>query len=535
MTAPHAIILLVVTPLAAAIFSTALRGWPSAQRVVTTGGLLANLVMSIRWLVLTQATGPIVTQAGDWPAPFGVSVVFDSLSGMLLVAASLVTLAVYIFGFGSRDQEAGRGWFHPLINLLTVGVNFALLTGDLFNLFVAFEIMLLASYVLMCLGGTKRQLTQTYKYVMLNLIGSVFFVLAAGLTYGLVGTLNYADLAARVAEASAPGGEPLPPGFGAVATILLFVFGLKAAIFPLWFWLPDTYHTCSISVAAIFGGLLTKVGVYAMARLMPMVFAAPGVRDDGPVMGILAVAAGATMVLAGLAALSMNEIRRALSLLLISHVGYMVFGVAVMTPLSLAGTVFYMTQHMIVMAALFLCCGLIERLAGGSDLRGLGGLQKRAPWLSTFFLLAGMSLVGLPPLSGFYGKLMILREGFRLSDQGYWILSALGLLTGFLTLLAIARIWARTFWTPPSAAVSRGRDYTAAVLTPGYAGAAALTAAAVMIGLAAELFVRTSNDAARELNAPRTYVAAVLGEGAWPGSGADDEPLVSGAVREDAP
>lgn len=527
---PNLIVLLVAIPMGSAVATTLLRGWSPAQRAVTFLSLLATFILAAIFYLPLDGAGMLVSQAGDWPAPFGISLVLDGLSGLLLVAASFVALAVYVYGLASRDQDEGRGWFHPLYSLLMMGVNFSFLTGDLFNLFVAFEIMLMASYAMMCLGGTKKQLSQTYKYVMLNLVGSTLFVLGAALVYGMTGTLNYADLAVRVAESTMPGGQPLPPGFPAVATMLLFVFAVKAALFPLWFWLPDTYHACSISVAALFAGLLTKVGVYSLIRLAPMALAAPNIREAGPIMTILPLAAGLTMILGALAALSMRETRRILAMLLISHIGYMVFGLAVMTPDALSGALFYMVQHMLVMAALFLGCGLIEHHQRTSDLAETGALIARAPWLGVFFFIAMLSLIGLPPFSGFFGKFLILREGFRLSGQGYWLLSALGLMTGFLTLLALARVWGRTFWNPPAdrAIAERLPARADAAAWPMRAGLAMLVVASLGMGLGAEFMQNRTGDATRELNHPRNYVAGVLGPNAWPEMTADTatpEPL----------
>ena len=531
MPTERLIVLLVAIPMATAILTTLFRGWLSAQRTVTTVGLLTSFALSLAWLVTLEPGAVVVSQAGGWPAPFGITLVFDQLSGLLLTAASFVALAVYVFGLGSREQEQGRGWFHPLYALLMMGVNFSFLTGDLFNLFVAFEIMLMASYAMMCLGGDKRQLSQAYKYVMINLVSSTFFVLGAALIYGMTGTLNYADLAVRVMESTMPGRTPLPAGFAAVATMLLFVFAIKAALFPLWFWLPDTYHTCSISIAAVFSGLLTKVGIYALVRLAPMVLAAPNIREAGPIMTILPLAAGLTMILGGLAALSMRETRRVLAMLLISHIGYMAFGLAIMTPASLSGSVYYMLQHMVVMSSLFLACGLIEHYQRSSDLAETGGLARRAPWLAALFFIAMFSLIGLPPLSGFFGKYILLREGFRLSDHGYWLLSVLGLCTGFLTLLALGRVWIRTFWgsAPVSAIADRIAPPPARFAPiPMHAALALLVAGSLGLGLGADLINRRSVDATSELNSPRTYITAVLGPGAWPGPPTANEPSTLG-------
>jgi multicomponent Na+:H+ antiporter subunit D len=481
------------------------------------------------------------TQMGGWPAPFGITIVFDGISGALLVTTQLVALAALIYASGSLSPLTERRWFHPLAHLLVMGVNYSFLTGDLFNLFVAFEVMLMSSYALLCAGGSRRQMTQAYKYVMLNLIASGFFVLGAGLVYGMMGTLNYADLARVVAASGAPGGEPLPAAFPAVATMLLFVFALKAAVFPLWFWLPDTYHTTPIPVAALFGGLLTKVGVYAMLRLMPMVFAAPAVRDETPLVLILTVAAGTTMVLGALCALAMRSVRRVIAMLLVSHIGFPLMGIALMAPAALAGALFYSVQSMLTVAAMFICCGIVERLTGTDDMDRLGGLHRRAPWLSALFLIAAMSTVGLPPLSGFYGKLAILQTAldpeleaaFGGAAGHVWtILSVALIVTSALTLIVLAKVYARVFWVSPEGEVATQSRLAFPGRTSGlraaYVSAALLVSASVGVGLAPEPLLSTTAAATAELNEPRGYVTAVLGDEAW----TEDGPARTLAIYE---
>jgi len=540
------IILIAVLPMATAIATTLLRGWISAQRIAGVIGLATTTGLSIFFLIKTIALGPLVTQMGDWPAPFGISIVFDELSGLLLVAANFVALSCYIHAFSSLRRRTEARWFHPLAHLLMMGVNFSFLTGDLFNLFVAFEIMLMASYALLILGGGRSVMAHAHKYVMLNLIGSTFFVLGAGLVYGMMGTLNYADLARMVAASALPNGDPVPVGFHAVSVMLLFVFALKAAIFPLWFWLPDTYPTCPVAIGAMFSGLLTKVGIYGVCRLYPMIFAAPAVREDSPAMTILWVGAAATMLVPMFAAVAMNQIRRILALTLIAHIGYLVFGASVMTATSLSGVVFYMMQHMIVMAGLFLCCGLIERAGGTDDLRKLGGLQKKAPWLSAMFFLLAMSLAGLPPLSGFYGKLLILREGFAHPQGGYAILAGAALMTSLLTLLALGKVWVLAFWSPEPDGQTRSwqRQGVAADAPLGdqqrfagwaYMGSGMLLVGSLTIAIFAEPILKVATHATAELNHPKTYIESVLGDGAWPEAEPGAVAQLPEAIEEVAP
>ena len=518
------IVLLIVVPMATAIATTFFRRRFVLQRVVGLVSLTLSFVLSLMWL-FAAARGEILTsQMGGWPAPFGITVVFDAMSGLLLATTQLVGIAALLYASGSLSPMTERRWYHPLSHLLIMGVNYSFLTGDLFNLFVAFEVMLMSSYALLCAGGSRRQLTQAYKYVVLNLIGSGFFVLGAGLVYGMMGTLNYADLA-RIVASSTNGGAEIPPAFPAVATMLLFVFALKAAVFPLWFWLPDTYHTVPVSVAVLFGGLLTKVGIYAMLRLFPMVFAAPAVLWESPIIPILMVAAGMTMVVGILCALAMRSVRRAIAMTLVAHIGFPLMGIAMLEPGSLAGALVYSVQSMLVVAGMFLCCGIVERLGGTDDMDKLGGLHRRAPWLSVLFLIAAMSTVGLPPFSGFYGKLMILRESLDPSLGVMWrVLAGALIVSGALTLLVMAKMYVRVFWISPEGEPCAQNRLSFPGRTSGlrtaYASAVLLIGASLGIGLAPEGLIFVATLATAEANEPRGYVTAVLGDEAWTDGGA---------------
>jgi len=532
------IILLVITPMFAAIASMCLRGRLLAKRILGIISLVACSAMSIYWLVELQPGGVYAQQLGEWPAPYGISIVFDSLSGVLIAAANIVGLGAFVHGFGSLRPRTEQGWYHALFHLLMMGVNYAFLTADIFNLFVAFEVMLMASYALLCIGATRAQLAQTYKYVMLNLIGSTIFVLGAGLVYGMMGTLNYADLARIVAESQIYN-NALPTGFFAVSFMLVFVFALKAAVFPLWFWLPDTYHTSPIAVCALFSGLLTKVGIYALCRLHPMFFAAPGVRDMPQhwLSEALAIGAGATMLLGILAALPLTSIRRILACTLASHMGYLIFGILLLTDASMSGTLYYMAQHMLVMTALFLCCGLIEIKAGTDDLSKVGGMCKGSPWLAALFLISAMSLVGLPPFSGFYGKVLILGEGVRVGGVVNWTLTGVGLLTGALTLLVMARVYALAFWSPPRTART-SESYPSPVLIrtklrPGYAATAFLVVASLAIAFGADPVLRVTDGATANLSSPAAYVNAIFQRDAFPDG--DDAVAAEDPRAEESP
>ncbi len=505
------IVLVIALPLFAGIATTFLRGRLLLQRTVGLATLATLIATQLVLLTkLAHAEQPLVSSMGSWPAPYGIAIVFDGLAGALLLVAATVATAAYLTAFSLLDERLERGWFHPLFHLLVLGINFSFITGDLFNLFVAFEIMLMASYGLMCLGGSKHQLSQAFKYVILNLVGSTIFVLSAGLIYGLVGTLNYADLA-RIAIQTADNGQTLPAGFQPLALCLLFVFCLKAAVFPLWFWLPDTYHTMPAPLGALFAALLSKVGVYAILRLFPSVFAMPELTGLEVIHAILPALAGTTMVLAILAACAAHGIRRIIAMVLISHVGYLIFGISLMTPDAFAAAFHYMAQEMLVIAALFIAAGVVAHRAGTTDIRQLGGLHKPMPLMAALVFILAITMVGIPPLSGFFGKAVLIKEGLANNAP---VLTAALILNAILTLVAMGRLFARLFWSPlkgPGIGVPNGaQPGPIPVPASAYAAVAGLTAASIAIGLFAQPTFTWAQNSTKELTRPDTYIAAVL-------------------------
>lgn len=508
------IVLFALIPLAAALISAGLVNQRWLSRAVGLASFAACAALGLTMLVrIHMAEGAIlVSHLGGWRAPMGIPLIFDSFSGLLLVTASVVAVGCYLHSFSTLEARTERRYFHPLIQSLMFGVNLSLLTGDLFNLFVAFEIMLMASYALMCIGGTHKQLRQAYKYVLLNVIASTIFLLAAGMAYGMFGTLNLADMARIVHEAQVTG-EDLPTGFAMLGVTLAVVFGMKAAIFPMWFWLPDTYYTIPTAISALFSGTLTKVGVYALARILSLVFTQnpPDGADPLPardvLLIVLGVSAAFTMFYGVLGAVSQHNIRKILSIHVISQIGYMIFAIVVMTGHALAGLALFVIHNMVVKSSLFLCCGIMERHGGGDDLDQLGGLLKRAPWLAVMFFLAAMSLVGLPPLSGFFGKLVIVIAGW----DGYWWLVLFALATTPLTLLSMLKIWSYGFWNPMPAAVREHPAPAAGGLRLAYAGTAMLVVVALFLGFGAEPVYRVALVAGEQMAHPAPYIEAVLG------------------------
>ena len=544
----HLVILPVLIPLIAGVVNVFLKEPRSLQRRVVMVALLLNLACSLGllWTVL-GGTQPsiLVSQMGNWPAPFGITVVVDGTSALLLATSAVVAVGAFWFGLSQLPPRFTGGYFYTLIPMLIVSVNWAFIAGDVFNLFVSFEILLLVSYTLLTSGTTPRQMRHAYKYVVLNLVVSAVFVAACGWVYGTTGTLNFAELAV-LAET----GQIDRPATMAIAG-LAFVFATKAAAFPLWFWLPEVYPTLPPTLGAFFGGLLTKVGIYALLRLLCMSMGGSDLVLSN-LTPLLLVSAGGTMLLAVLGAVGSRYIRRILSLQLVSHVGYMILGVGLCTAalqlpageertrlatVAIAATLIYTLQHMVVKCTLFLCGGLIEKYAGTDDLRGMGGLLKRDVTLGVLFFIAAMSLVGLPPLSGFFGKLMLVQSSFELGGAAGVTLAIIALLTGFLTLVAMGRVWAMSFWSPAPAAskcASLPLDWRPPRRNRAMWPIAVLVLVALSMGLGAHWYYGLATEAAHDVVNPDRYIRAVLGERAADYARTGDESLLLREV-ESAP
>ena len=485
----------VLVPLVAAVVGAF--GWGRArwQRSIGVAGALALFVAAgaLLWRVADQ--GVVALQVGDWPAPFGITLVADLLSALMVAVASVVGLAAAVYATVEvRDEALARGFF-PFFHVLLMGVCGAFLTGDLFNLYVWFEVMLLASFVLLASAGGRRPLSAGVAYVSLNLLASAFFLIAVGLVYGQVGSLNLADLSLKLATPeAAAAARP-------VAMLLLVAFGIKAGLFPFYFWLPASYPTPGFAAAALFAGLLTKVGVYALIRVFTLLFP----LDAGGPAALLLALAGATMASGVLAAASQGHVRSILSFHIVSQIGYMVAGLALATPLALAAAIFYVVHHIVTKTNLFLVAGLIARVGGSEELARLGGLGLRRTGLALLFAVPALSLAGVPPLSGFFAKFFLVRAGL---DAQAFVVVALALAVGLLTLFSMTKIWSGAFWKTPPESTGRDADRLPWAAVGASGSLAALT---IGLGLGAEWLWSVSEEAARQLVDPRGYVRAVLG------------------------
>jgi multicomponent Na+:H+ antiporter subunit D len=487
----------VILPLLGAGATMALARWRTAQRVVSLGTLSGAVAASAALLAMVERDGVATVQVGDWPAPLGITLVADLMAALLLLVGLITVLGVLLYAMGQPGTEQRFGSFHPVYLVLAAGVSLSFLTGDLFNLFVAFELMLVASYVLITLGGTRAQVRSGMTYVVINLLASTLFVTAVAFLYASTGTVNLAELAGRLAE--------LDPGLRtAFALLLLVTFGIKSAIFPLFFWLPDSYPTAATPVTAVFAGLLTKVGVYTILRTQTLLFP----EGSRPGTAIL-VLASLTMVIGVLGAIAQDDVKRILSFHIVSQIGYMIFGLGLFTVAGVAGAIVFVIHQIPVKTALFMAGGLIEHAGGHSKLSRIGGLLHRTPVIAVLFLLPALSLAGIPPLSGFIGKLALVEAGL---DARAWWPTAASLGAGILTLFSMTKIWGGSFWGQPDDPVEghvvRGRLGAPPLMVASTGAVVAVTLAiAALAGPLWELCLRASSDVLD----PSVYISAVLG------------------------
>ena len=464
------------------------------QRIATSVTLALLLANAIWLFSQVRSDGILVSNMGGWPAPVGITLVGDTLAAVMLVVSAAMLMIVALYTVGSDAGDDSSAAFHPVYLLLAAGISASFVTGDLFNLYVAFEVMLISSYVLLTINGSRSQVHAGMTYVVISLIASVLLVIGIGWVYAATGTVNMADISIAM-----PGIEPaVRTGLG---VYFLLVFGIKAGLFPLFFWLPDAYPTAPAPVTAVFAGLLTKVGVYTIIRSQTLLFPHDGAWP------LLLVLAGITMIVGALGAIAQDDMRRILSFQSVSHVGFMLMGLGLFTVFGLAATIFYVINHIVVNTALFLIAGRVEQLTGSANLRDTGGLLHRYPWLASGYGIAALSLAGIPPLAGFAAKLGLIQAA---ALEHSWLIMATALLASLLAIYVITKIWSGVFWgvnPEPEGDVSGRRWPLSAAAT------AAAVVGCLVITVAAGPIYRVAEEAAQELmdtGADSAYVQAVL-------------------------
>ncbi len=425
------VILPILFPLLLVIVFIFLRKGRVTAHVAITGALMLFL-LSLWVFYQVRALDILVLYVGGWKAPFGITLVIDTLSGIMLTVSAFIVLVTSIYASNFINDDLINSRFYMFFFALVMGLNGAFITGDVFNLYVWFEVMLLSSFVLITMGRKKEQLEGGIKYMALNLIGSLLFLAGLGLLYGKTGTLNMAHLAQILK------GDEQSILMNTSAMLFFIAFGIKAAVFPLFFWLPASYHTPNITVTSLFAGLLTKVGVYVLIRFFTLFF----VQNQDFWHNLLLIVAGFTMVIGGMAASSHYDTRRILSYHIISQVGYMIMGLGIYTPLAIAGAVYFTVHNMVAKTNTFFIAGLITRLKGSYNLKDVGGILKENPLLAVLFIIPAFALAGIPPLSGFFAKFVLIKAGLEAGQ--YWI-TAIAILTGLLTLYSMIKIWNEAF------------------------------------------------------------------------------------------
>lgn len=471
-----------------------------AQKIISIIGNSIAFIMCWRLFSATWKHGNITLQLGGWEAPFGITFVSDTLSAVMVLLTAIVSLSVGIYSTSAINISRIKYGYFFIYHFLIMGLMGAFLTGDIFNLYVWFEVVIISSFVLLTLGGKKRQMEGAVKYVTMNMLASVIFLTAIGILYGITGSLNIADLANQVAIIE-------NRGLVTVTALLFFVgFGIKSAVFPLYFWLPSSYHTPPSAIGAIFGGLLTKMGVYSLFRVFTIIF-----KPDDFILQVFIVIAILTMISGALGVINKRNIRRILSYFIVCHIGYLIAGIGLYTELAFVGVIFYLIHDVIVKSNLFMMSGLIQKIRETQDITRLGGLYKDYPKLSLIFAVILFSLVGIPPLSGFWPKIMLFQEAFV---QKQYVLLGTLIFASFITLFIVARIWSEVFWKDLLKPNSEEIDHFAPFSKSGKIALilpiTALAGVSLYIGLNAPVIIEVSERVAYEMKNPSIYIDAVM-------------------------
>ncbi len=406
---------------------------PQVQKILTIIAIFLFLASAGHLTFVVYTRGIQTAQAGEWPSPFGITFVADIFSSLMVLVTAVVSVACIIYALENIDKARKAKGFYPIFLFMIFGITGAFLTGDVFNLYVWIEVMLISSFVLISLGSSKAQLEGTVKYVILNFLASCFFLVGVGLLYKITGTLNMAALSEKIKQVEESRMVTLS------ALFFFMSFGIKAALFPLFFWLPASYHTPPLAISGLMAGLLTKVGVYAMIRFFTLIFT----NDVGFTHHLLLLVAGLTMLIGVLGAIAHNDFRKILSFHIISQIGYMIMGLALFTPLALAGAIFYIIHHIIVKTNLFLISGLTKAINGSFQIKSNGGIYDHFPIVALLFVVAAFSLAGIPPLSGFWAKFILVKAGLEIHQE---LIVGVSLLVGLLTLFSMTKIWSAVFW-----------------------------------------------------------------------------------------
>ncbi|MFJ8063510.1 Na+/H+ antiporter subunit D [Psychrobacillus sp. NPDC096426] len=487
------IVLPLIIPIMVGILLVFLRPYVKTQRVISLVTMISLAGISLYILNKVQTDGILRLDFGGWEPPFGILFVADSFAMLFVLTACIVTAICLIYAFSSIGERHEKMYFYPFVLFLVAGVNGSFLTGDMFNLFVCFEVMLLASYVLVTLGGKKAQLRESIKYVVINILSSWFFLVALAYLYGTLGTLNMAHLSERVAEA---GQGPL---LTTISILFLIVFSLKAGLL-LFFWLPGSYSVPPTAIAALFGALLTKVGIYALFRTFTLIF----YHEPSITHTLIGIMAGVTLIVGCIGAIAYKDLRLITSYNVVIAVGFILVGLAVATQVSLEGSIYYVIHDMIAKAMLFLIAGTMIALTGKTKINEISGLIRNYPLFGWMVFVVTCSLTGIPPLSGFVGKVLV---GQGAIESGSYVLLALAFLSSIVVLYSLLRIFLNSIFGETIISPEDKIPLKKGMIIP----VVLLGVGTVALGLGAEFLSGYINNAAYTLSNPSVYIEAVLG------------------------
>lgn len=486
------IVLPMIIPILTGILLIFLRPYIKVQRWISVLSILAVGGLSIYLLQEVTANGLITLEFGGWESPFGIVFVADSFALLLVLTTSFITLVTLLFAFSTIGEARERMFFYSFVNFLIAGVNGSFLTGDLFNLFVSFEVMLVASYILVMMGSKKAQLQESIKYIAINVLSSWVFLVAIAYLYGTLGTVNMAHLAQRVSEV---GQTPL---ITTISILFIIVFSLKSGML-LFFWLPGSYSVPPTAVAALFGALLTKVGIYAMFRMFTLIF----IHEPTITHTLIGIMAGITLIVGSIGAIAYQDLRQIAAFNIVIAVGFIMVGLAIATPIALSGSIYYLIHDMIVKALLFLLVGTIILLTDKTRIYQMSGLIKNYPILGWLFFVVMLSLAGIPPFSGFIGKFLI---GEGAVETGSYVLLALAFISSLFVLYSLLRIFLNCFWGETILSIEDEKPMRPAWIIPSII----LGVATLALGLGVETIEVYVSDAARVLTNPDIYIDAVM-------------------------
>lgn len=486
------IVLPMIIPLLSGIILTFFRTYIRTQRWISFIAMLITAGVSYYILRVIQQDGILRLDFGGWQPPFGILFVADSFAMLLVLTTSVVTAICLLYAFSSTEKAREHMYFYPFVLFLIAGVNGSFLTGDIFNLFVCFEVMLLSSYVLITLGGKKAQLRESLKYVAINVFSSWLFLVAIAYLYGTVGTLNMAHLSERIAEV---GQGPL---ITTISIVFLIVFSLKAGL-VLYYWLPGSYSVAPTAVAALFGALLTKVGIYALFRVFTLLF----YHEPKITHTLIGVMAAITLIGGSIGAIAYKNIRAIVTYNVIITVGFMLISLAASTTVGFEGVTYYFIHDMIAKALLFLIAGTVIALTGTAKIERMSGLIRNYPLLGWIFFITILTLVGIPPFSGFLGKVLI---GQGAVESGDYVLLALGFISSLFVLYSLLKIFLHCFWGETIIGIEDEVPLKKGLIIP----IALLASVSVGIGIAPEWLAVYVQDAANTLANPEVYIEAVL-------------------------